>query len=124
MVVREAVEPFSLGGEQVNRGDHVFVPIYAVHHHKMLWDDPEVFDPERFAPEAVRGRHRYSYLPFGAGARICIGMGFALLEAVAILGTLLPAVHLRAAPGFKPTPKLRVTMRPAEGMPMTVVKRR
>jgi cytochrome P450 len=123
MVVREAVAPFSLGGEQVGVGDHVFVPIYAVHHHAALWESPELFDPDRFAPEAVRARHRYSYLPFGAGPRICIGMGFALLEAVAILGTLLPAVHLDAAAGFRPTPKLRVTMRPAEGMPMTMARR-
>jgi cytochrome P450 len=123
MVVRQAVEAFELGGEQVKPGDNVFVPIYAVHHHKALWSDPEVFDPERFAPDAVRGRHRWSYLPFGAGPRICIGMGFALLEAVAILGTLLPAVHLHADPDFRPTPKLRVTMRPAEGMPMTVAPR-
>jgi cytochrome P450 len=123
MVVRQAVAPFTMGGEAVKPGDNVFVPIYAVHHHKALWSDPAVFDPERFAPEAVRGRHRYSYLPFGAGPRICIGMGFALLEAVAILGTLLPAVHLRADPQFRPTPKLRVTMRPAEGMPMTVLPR-
>jgi cytochrome P450 len=123
MVVREAVAPFSLSGEQVGVGDHVFVPIYAVHHHAALWESPELFDPNRFAPEAVRARHRYSYLPFGAGPRICIGMGFALLEAVAILGTLLPAVHLDAAAGFRPTPKLRVTMRPAEGMPMTMARR-
>jgi cytochrome P450 len=123
MVVRQATESFTLGGEQVNPGDNVFVPIYAIHHHKTLWDDPAKFDPDRFAPDAVKARHRYSYLPFGAGARICIGMGFALLEAVAILGTLLPAAHLHAEPDFRPTPKLRVTMRPAEGMPMTVLPR-
>jgi cytochrome P450 len=123
MVVREAVAPFLLGGEQVSTGDHVFVPIYAVHHHAALWEAPEVFDPDRFTPDAVRARHRYSYLPFGAGPRICIGMGFALLEAVAILGTLLPAVRLQAAADFRPTPKLRVTMRPAEGMPMTISRR-
>jgi cytochrome P450 len=123
MVVRDAVAPFTLGGEQVSVGDHVFVPIYAVHHHAALWDAPERFDPDRFAAEAVKARHRYSYLPFGAGPRICIGMGFALLEAVAILGSLLPAVQLRAAADFRPTPKLRVTMRPAEGMPMTIARR-
>ncbi len=123
MVVRQATEAFTLGGEQVNPGDNVFIPIYAIHHHKTLWENPEIFDPDRFAPDAVKARHRYSYLPFGAGARICIGMGFALLEAVAILGTLLPAAHLHAEPDFRPTPKLRVTMRPAEGMPMTVLPR-
>ena len=123
MVVRGALEDFKLGGEQVRSGDNVFVPIYAIHHHKALWEDPEIFDPERFAAEAVRARHRYSYLPFGAGPRICIGMGFALLEAVALLGTLLPVAHLHADPAFRPTPKVRITMRPAEGMPMTVQKR-
>ncbi len=123
MVVRQAVAPFNLGGEVVAVGDNVFVPIYAVHHHKSLWDEPARFDPDRFAPDAARARHRYAYLPFGAGPRICIGMGFALLEAVAILATLLPAVHLHADPAFRPTPKLRITMRPAEGMPVRVQKR-
>ena len=123
MVVRQAIAPFSLGEEQVGVGDNVFVPIYAVHHHKALWDEPARFDPDRWTPEAVRARHRYSYLPFGAGPRICIGMGFALLEAVALLATLLPAVHLHADPAFRPTPKIRITMRPAEGMPMTVTPR-
>jgi cytochrome P450 len=123
MVVRQAVEAFTMGGEAVHPGDNVFVPIYAIHHHKKLWAEPERFDPENFTPEAVKARHRYSYLPFAAGPRICIGMGFALLEAVALLGTLLPAVHLHAEPDFRPTPKVRVTMRPAEGMPMTVQKR-
>ena len=123
MVVRQSTRDLKIGGELVATGDNVFVPIYAIHRHKTLWNDPEVFDPNRFAPEAVKARHRWSYLPFGAGPRICIGMGFALLEAVAILAALLPAARLSTAPDFKPTPKLRVTMRPAEGMLMTIEQR-
>ena len=123
IVVRQPTRALSVGGVAVTPRDNVFVPIHAIHHHTALWPDPERFDPDRFAPEAVKGRHRWAYLPFGAGPRICIGMGFALLEAVAILGTLLPAARLSVAAGFKPTPRLRITMRPAEGMPMRVERR-
>jgi cytochrome P450 len=123
MVVRQVVADMDLGGEEIRAGDNVFVPIYAIHRNKTLWPDPERFDPDRFIPEAVKARHRYAYLPFAAGPRICIGMGFSLLEAAAILGVLLPKIHLDSKPGFTPTPKLRVTMRPAEGMPMMMVKR-
>ena len=123
MVVRQPTRNLSIGGVDVTPRDNVFVPIYAIHHHRALWPDPERFDPDRFTPDKVKARHRWSYLPFGAGPRICIGMGFALLEAVAILGTLLPAARLTVPPAFEPTPKLRVTMRPAEGMPMRVERR-
>jgi cytochrome P450 len=123
MVVRQAVADMGLAGEAIHTGDNVFVPIYAIHRNKTLWPDPERFDPDRFITEAVKARHRYAYLPFAAGPRICIGMGFSLLEAAAILGVLLPKIHLASKPGFTATPKLRVTMRPAEGMPMTMVKR-
>jgi cytochrome P450 len=118
MVVRQPTRDMVIGGVTVKPETNVFIPIYAIHHHELLWNDPDVFDPDRFAPEAVKARHRWSYLPFSAGPRICIGMGFALIEAVAILGTLLPAVRLEAPPDFVPTPKLRVTMRPKEGMVM------
>ena len=122
-VGREAVAPFALGPHQVRTGDRVIVPIYALHHHSLLWEEPARFDPERFSPDAVRGRHRFAWMPFGAGPRICIGLQFALLEAVAILGTLLPAVHVRAEPGYVPVPTSRITMRPRDGMPMTLHKR-
>jgi cytochrome P450 len=123
MVVRQPNRRVTIGGIEVGPKDNVFVPIYAIHHHQRLWPDPSSFDPDRFTPEAIKSRHRWSYLPFGAGPRICIGMGFALLESVAILATLLPAIRLSSDPGFKPTPKLRVTMRPAEGMPMQIHQR-
>jgi cytochrome P450 len=124
MVVRQSVRPVTIGGVEVSPKDNVFVPIYAIHRHHRLWPDPTAFDPDRFLPEAIKARHRWSYLPFGAGPRICIGMGFALLESAAILATLLPAARLTVPAGFKPTPKLRVTMRPAEGMTMKLERRR
>ena len=123
MVVRQSTRDVEIAGVKISPDDNIFVPIYAVHRNPGLWPNPEVFDPERFAPEAVRVRHRWAYLPFGAGPRICIGMGFALLEAVAILGTLLPGARLSVAPEFVPTPNLRITMRPAEGMPMRLQRR-
>ena len=52
------------------------LPIYAIHRHALLWERPNAFDPDRFAPEAGRGRNRFSYLPFGAGPRACIGASF------------------------------------------------
>jgi cytochrome P450 len=123
VVVRAAVRDVRIGDEVVRAGSPTYVPVYAVHRHAALWDEPDRFDPERFAPGPARARHRYAYLPFGAGPRICIGMGFAMLEAVAILATLLPAVALRLRPGYRPELKLRITLRPAAGMPMRIEAR-
>src|SRR4051794_30311736 len=85
---------------------------------RRLWDEPDTFDPDRFAPEAVK-----AYLPFGAGPRICIGMSFALSEAVVILATLLRSVRLSLRPSFVPELKQCVTLRPAAGMPMRIQAR-
>ncbi|MGY2048297.1 cytochrome P450 [Methylobacterium sp. JK268] len=123
IVVRAALEDVEVGGQRVARGTPISVPIYAIHRHALLWDEPDRFDPDRFAPEAVRARDRYAYLPFGAGPRICIGMSFALMEAVAILAVLIRALRFDLRPGFVPTLKQRITLRPAEGMPMRVAAR-
>ena len=123
IVVRQAARTVRIGSEEIAPGTPVNVPIYAVHRHRALWHDPDAFDPRRFAPEAVKARHRYAYLPFGAGPRICIGMTFALMESTAILATLLPAVRLSLRDGYRPEPRLRVTLRPAAGMPMCLARR-
>jgi len=120
VVVRAATRDVSLGAEVIRAGSPTYIPIYAIHRHRLLWDEPDTFDPDRFAPEAVKARHRYAYLPFGAGPRICIGMSFALLEAVVILATLLRSVRLRLRPGYVPELKQRITLRPAAGMPLRV----
>jgi len=123
LVVRVASRDVRLGATSIPRGGMLWIPIYAVHRHHALWDEPDRFDPERFRPEAVAARDRYAYLPFGAGPRICIGMSFAQTEACVILSTLLKSVRLRARDGHVPRPRMRVTLRPATGMPMRVLRR-
>ncbi len=99
LIVREARRDIELGNEQIRARTTVCVPVYAVHRHKKLWCEPDRFDPSRFEPEAAKTRDRYSYLPFGAGSRTCIGQNFAQIETTAVLATLLSAFQLRLRPG-------------------------
>lgn len=123
LVVRRALRDVRLGDRELPAGSPVYVPIYAIHRHVALWNDPDRFDPDRFRPERARARDRYAYMPFGAGPRSCIGMGFAMTEAVVILATLLRSFRLALRPGFRPRLKLRVTLRPGDGMPMRLYRR-
>jgi cytochrome P450 len=124
IIARVVSRPFMLGGRPVPEGSMVYVPIYALHRHRMLWERPEEFDPDRFAPDIAKDRHRYGYLPFGGGPRVCIGSGFAMLEGVAILATLLRAVRLRSIADNPPRPRMRLTLRPSEKLMMRVEARR
>lgn len=122
MIVRQAVTDVRLGSTTIPAGSAIHVPIYAIHRHSALWTSPETFDPDRFAPEIERDR--YGYLPFGAGPRVCIGMGFALTECVAILAGLLPRFRFETPSGARPEARFKVTLRPHGGMPMRIAPRR
>lgn len=120
LMSRMCAQDVEAGGLAVKAGTFVFIPIYAIHRHRLLWQDPDVFDPDRFSPERSAGRHRFAYLPFGAGPRVCIGQAFAQTETVAILATLVRGARLEPDPGHKVRPLMRVSMRPQGGMPMTL----
>jgi cytochrome P450 len=120
---REARTAFELGGLSIAPGTRIHIPVFALHRNVRIWNNPNCFDPDRFTAEAVKARSRYAYLPFGAGPRICIGSGFAMLEAAAILATLVRAFRFTPVPGHKPKPLARVTLRPAGGMPLRVAVR-
>lgn len=79
-VERTACEDCVLGesGLRLRKGTVVTIPVYAMHHDPDNFPDPKKFDPERFSDENVGSIKPYSYLPFGAGPRNCIGMRFAL----------------------------------------------
>src|SRR5206468_1721766 len=114
-------DPFILGGAWLNRGTTLVVPIGAVHRRPALWHRPDRFDPDRFAPEAAAGRHRYAFMPFGAGPRACIGSGFAMLEAVAILAVLLQDLRFEPALPEPPRARMDLTLRPEAPLLVRVV---
>lgn len=123
VITRQVETPFTLGGVALQEGMVLYVPIHAVHRHERLWDRPGAFDPRRFIGDAPRSRHRYAYLPFGAGPRTCIGSAFATLEAVAILAVLLPAMRLTPIAQTPPEPTLKITLRPKHPLLMTAASR-
>jgi cytochrome P450 len=120
---REAIAPDILAGQTIRAKSLVVVPPYVVHRHKLLWRDPELFDPTRFLPGEREKIDRFAYMPFGAGPRVCIGMGFALQEATIVLAMILREFRLELAPGHEVTPVQRITLRPKGGMPMLMRRR-
>lgn len=121
-LLRSPLAEGMIGPHKVTPKSQVFIPVYALHRHHALWSDPQLFDPDRFTPEAIKARHRFSYLPFGGGPRICIGIGFALIEAAAILAKILPRFRFEIT-GEPPVPVAQVTLRPRGGMPATLSRR-
>jgi cytochrome P450 len=120
MMSRQAVADTVLGAHAIRAGSSVIIPIYAIQRHAARWEDPHAFDPARFSPDREAALGRYHYLPFGAGPRICIGMAFAMIEATAILATLLQQARFSPAPGPEPEPVARVTLVPSGGLPLRV----
>ncbi|MBE7197860.1 MAG: cytochrome P450, partial [Parafilimonas terrae] len=122
-ISRQAAGPDRLGGLPIRAGTTVVVAPWVLHRHKLLWDDPTSFVPERFLPGNRGSIDRFAYLPFGAGPRVCIGASFALQEAVAVLATVTRGFRLTLAPGHEVMPVQRVALRSRGGMPMAVRRR-
>ncbi len=99
-IARLATRDTVVDGFRIERGTNVLVGIYALHRDPALWDAPETFDPDRFSAERSRGRDRWQFLPFGAGARSCIGDHFAMLEATLGLASI---VRRRRVTSLDPT---------------------
>jgi cytochrome P450 len=123
IIDRIANADLDLGDVKVKKGDLAFALIYVMHRHKLLWEHPERFDPDRFSEERSKGMPRFQFMPFGAGPRICIGMKFAYMEAIAILATLVRALRFRSNPAHRVEPNIRITLRPEGGMPLYVERR-
>ena len=84
---------------RVPAGTVVVISPYVLHRRRGLWDDPDAFDPSRFLGERRERIDRFAYIPFGAGPRVCIGMAFAMQEAIIILANLLRAFRFDLVAG-------------------------
>jgi cytochrome P450 len=114
---REAVEDVELGGYLVKRGSWIFIAPYVVQRDARYFPDPEVFDPERFAPGRVEQIPPYAYIPFGGGPRICIGNSLATMELVLLTATVLQQYRLTLD---QPPPEreIEIVLRPRGGLRM------
>jgi cytochrome P450 len=114
---RQAVAADRLGDAEVGPGDIVSIWPWLIHRHRKLWDDPDAFDPDRFAADKAE-RHRFQYLPFGGGPRVCVGGRFATAEALTVLACWLKGWRFEPIPGRNVRPSGMVTLRPAGGLPL------
>jgi cytochrome P450 len=120
---RAVLEDDEVAGVRVPKGSMIMISPWLLHRHRLLWDNPQEFDPERFSPERSRNRHRFAYLPFGGGPRICIGMALAMTEAQLILATLAQRFRTHLIPNQNIVLQHRITMRPRDGIKMTLEPR-
>jgi len=121
---REAVAGDEICGYHIPAKALVVISPYAMHHHPAYWQDPERFDPERFSPEHSKDRPQYAYFPFGGGPRQCIGKFFAIMEAQVILATIAQRYSLRLAPAHQIKMNAATTLRPLNGLPMIIERKR
>ena len=117
---RDAIADDQIGGFDIAAGSTVMLSPFYTHRHPGFWTDPDRFDPDRFLPENEAKYPRTQFMPFGYGQRVCIGSSFAILEATAILATLLQSVRFEWDGRHEPEPVSRVTLRPKGGMPLIV----
>jgi cytochrome P450 len=122
-VGRKAIEDVQIGNYLIEKGTSIILNFYTTHRDSRYWDEPLAFNPERFTAEKEKEQHRYAYIPFGAGARVCVGFNFAIMEANLLLATIAQDYRLVLEKGQEIIPMARITTYPKEGLPMRPEKR-
>jgi cytochrome P450 len=120
--IRRAVRDTEILGHYIPAGTNVTLWPGMNHRLPELWDDPERFDPDRFAePRSEHKRHRYAFAPFGGGAHKCIGMAFGQLEIKTVMHRLLRNYRLELThPGYRPHYDNAGMPVPIDGMPIVL----
>jgi cytochrome P450 len=110
-VVRMASARDEVGGTTIPGGSLVMISPWVLHRHLRLWNNPEAFDPSRFLGDKPLA-HRYAYMPFGAGPRVCVGAQFALAEVGLVLAMLVQKFEIGLAYDRSVLPRTVVTTYP------------
>jgi cytochrome P450 len=123
MMVREAAGDEVFRKRRVPRGAQIVLSPWHLHRHQRLWDNPDGFDPGRWATPEGQISARDAYLPFSAGPRICPGAGFAMIEGPLVLSMILRRFRITAVEGQVPQPQAHLTVRSANGIWLRCVRR-
>lgn len=113
---RTAIADDEIDGYHIPAGTTITALIYMCHYHPEEWDRPEEFDPERFQPTNTEKRHKFAYMPFGAGQRKCIGLDFALMEGQLALAMVAQRYKVFKTNPNLAEPQLSTTLRPKGGV--------
>jgi cytochrome P450 len=123
ILTRRAIGPDKLGGYDVPPGTDVFLSPFVIHRHPAFWDNADRFDPGRFEPGRGEARHKFAYLPFGAGPRHCIGENFSIFEMMLHLNGAARRFRLRPTDTEPVTMEARINLRTTRDIQMMVEKR-
>ncbi len=120
VISRLAIEDDIVEGVKVKKDENIYMSIYALHRNPAYWENPTEFNPDRFTPEEVKKRPKMTYMPFGAGARMCIGNHFAMMEMQMILIMFVRNFNFDLTAGFKAEMQPLITLKPKDGIMMEV----
>jgi len=123
LIGRQTTHLLELGGYRLPIGTLVVVSPYTMHRKPEYFREPECFNPDRFLPKAEQCLPSHAYIPFSAGARICIGNRLALMEGMLILATLSQRVILQLVHGQHIVPEPLITLRPRNGIKIVIQRR-
>jgi cytochrome P450 len=111
-MMRTSLGPDTLCGFRIGAGARIIISPYVVHRSPKVWERPLEFEPDRFEPERMKGKHRFAFFPFGAGPRQCIGMGIATMESQLFLASFLDTFRFELEPDQDIRPLARVSLKP------------
>jgi enediyne biosynthesis protein E7 len=121
-LTRRSLAADVVGGYRVPAGADLMISPYTLHRHPGFWPDPDQFRPERFATSAAVVAHRYAYIPFGAGPRVCVGSHLGMMEATLIAAMVAREFRFELAAGTRPEPEAMLSLRVRGGLPVKVCR--
>ena len=119
-IPRRTVRDISFMGFDIPANTQVGINPLFTHHMASIWPEPEKFDPLRFTDEAVRGRHKYAWVPFSGGAHMCLGLHFAYMQAKTFFYHLLMTSKVSVEPGYAPSWQMWPIPKPKDGLRVRV----
>jgi cytochrome P450 len=120
MVGRLATKDDVVNGYPIKKGQNIILQLYILHRSPELWEQPNIFNPDRFAPELVQNRPKHHFMPFGTGPRMCIGQHFAMMEMQLMLIMLIARFDFNIVNGYELEVAPLITLRPKKGIRLEI----